>query len=125
MAVGDGEALGFAEVFAEGFGAGFGAFVVLGDGFGGALVVGEGAGEEALCDIVGAGLDAVVALADGAALDTDGEGVPVPTDGGAALVVAGCGAAASEDHDASNPAHPPRTSAPARARPGVAARTLR
>ena len=50
--------------------------------------------------LAGAPSDDIV-TADGAALDTDGEGVPVPTDGGAALVVAGCGAAASEDHDLS------------------------
>ena len=125
LAVGDGEGLDFADGFAEGLGDGLGAFVVLGDGFGAALVVGEGVADDALCVTVGTGVDAVGALTDGAALDTDGDGVSGATDGGAALVVLCCGAAASEDQDAPSPAHPPRTSAPARARPGVAARTLR
>lgn len=131
LAVGDGEALGFAEAFAdglaeglgdglaEGFGDGVGAFVVLG-----ALVVGEGVVDAGLCDTEGAGLDAV-ALVEGAAVDTDGDGVSAWTGGGPALVVGCGGAAASEDHDASRPAHPPRMSAPARARAGVASRTLR
>ena len=121
MAVGDGEGLDFAE----GLGDGFGAFVVLGDGFGAALVVGEGVADDALCVTVGTGVDAVGALTDGAALDTDGDGVSGATGGGGALGARCGGAAGSEDQDAPSPAHPPRTSAPARARPGVVARTLR
>ena len=115
------QAVGFGEVL----GVGLVALVVLGYGFGASLVVGEGVADDALCVTVGTGVDAVGALTDGAALDTDGDGVSGATDGGAALVVLCCGAAASEDQDAPSPAHPPRTSAPARARPGVAARTLR